>query len=138
MSAHNNKNTAIAGCGFHHLAIKVIDFDVSQTFYKDVLGFVPFRAWGDKGSRAVMLDTGDGSYVELFEGGPQEAKDTRLVHFALRADNCDAAIDRARKAGMTVTVEPKNVDIPANPVFPVRIGFFLGPNGETIEFFQTR
>jgi catechol 2,3-dioxygenase-like lactoylglutathione lyase family enzyme len=45
----------------------VRDFDRSVAFYTDVLGFTKKIEWGQKPGRAVMLDTGDGNYFELFE-----------------------------------------------------------------------
>ena len=62
-----------------------------------------------------------------------------IIHFALRTSDCDAAIERARAAGATVTIEPKSVNIPSEPhETPVRIAFCKGPDGEVIEFFQKR
>lgn len=122
--------------GFHHIAMNVTDFDGSAKFYTDVLGFSTAREWGDPGHRAVMLDAGNGNYVELFEKETTDAHAGTLLHFALRTGNCDEIIDRVRESGAEITVEPKNVDIPANPVYPVRIAFFKGPGGEIVELFQ--
>jgi glyoxylase I family protein len=135
VKGHNKK---IGGGGFHHLALRVRDFDASVKFYTEGLGFSEKLSWGEGAKRAVMLDTGDGNYLELFAGGTDEPKpEGAVLHFALRTANCDAAIDQARRAGAEVTVEPKNVDIPSRPaVTPVRIAFCKGPDGEIIEFFQ--
>ena len=136
-------NRAIAGGGYHHIAMRASDFDASVRFYVDGLGFTRTIAWGEADGRAVMLDTGDGNYLEVFAGGtrvsePPPAKPPAgvLFHLALRTDDCDAAVARARKAGARITVEPKDVDIPSSPVTKVRIAFCTGPDGETIEFFQ--
>ena len=87
-----------------------------------------------------MLDTGDGNYVEVFAGGKhpigEELPEGALLHFALRTQDCDRAIERARAAGAVVTIEPKSLDLPGNPPVPVRIAFCRGLNGEIIEFFQ--
>jgi glyoxylase I family protein len=133
-------NTLLRGCGFHHVAIRAWDFDKTLTFYTDGLGFHAKIAWGEKPSRAVMLDTGDGNYLEVFEGnttaGPKP--EGAILHFALRVDSCDAALARAVAAGAQVTMESKTVDIPSTPTgpTPVRIAFVKGPDGETIEFFE--
>ncbi len=132
-----SKNSAIPGCGFHHVAIRTADWAATIAFYTEALGFREKIAWGEMPGRATMLDTGDGNYLEVFE-----APDTRpdlegaIIHFALRADDCDAALERARRAGAEVTVEPKDVGIPSHPVTPVRIAFCRGPEGTIIEFFQ--
>src|SRR4051812_43990303 len=101
-------NDAIAGGGFHHIAIRAYDFDASLRFYTEGLGFtrrygwgVDGRANGERDSRAALLDTGDGNYLELFGGGtrphgsapPEEV----LLHFALRTTDTDAATERARR-----------------------------------------
>jgi glyoxylase I family protein len=131
------KNKTIGGGGFHHIAMRVSDFDASVQFYTQVLGFAEKIRWGEGSKRAVMLDTGDGNYIELFAGGVKEPRpEGMILHFALRTDNCDAALDRARAAGMQVTMEPKDVEIPSTPPTPVRIAFCKGPDGEVIEFFQ--
>lgn len=131
------KNRAIGGGGFHHIAMRVSDFDASVWFYTQVLGMTERVCWGEGSKRAIMLDTGDGNYIELFAGGSKEPRpEGMILHFALRTDNCDAALERARAAGMQVTMEPKNVEIPSIPPTPVRIAFCKGPDGEVIEFFQ--
>lgn len=143
------KNDAIAGGGFHHIAIRAYDFDASLRFYTEGLGFtrrygwgVDGRADGERDSRAALLDTGDGNYLELFAGGtrphgsapPEEV----VLHFALRTTDTDAATERARQAGATVTQEPKSV-VPNHAEAPAqtfRISFVRGLDGELIEFFQ--
>jgi glyoxylase I family protein len=131
-------NSVIGGGGFHHLAVKVHDFEAAVKFYTEGLGFKEKVAWGEGNSRAVMLDTGDGNYLEIFGGGSAEpTPEGAILHFALRTRDCDAAIERARKAGARVTMEPKSLEIPSKPAAtPVRIAFCKAPGGEVIEFFQ--
>lgn len=134
------KNTKLFGGGFHHVAIRVNDFDRSMKFYTEGLGFTVARAWGGAGkNRAVMLDTGDGNYFELFERDPADVPSEAVyLHAAIRTSDCDKAIQVAREAGAEVTVEPKDVEIQSSPPYPVRIAFFKGPDGEIIELFQER
>jgi glyoxylase I family protein len=136
-------NAAIGGGGFHHVAIRAADFDAAMKFYSQTLGMKPTMAWGTVGHRAAMLDTGDGSYMEVFENPGQKPAndddDAVIVHIALRSSNVDAAIERARAAGCPVTVEPKDMEIPTSPKpTPVRIAFCKGPDGVQVEFFQNR
>ena len=136
MAGHN---TQIGGGGFHHIAMRVRDFDASYRFYTIGLGFGQKIAWGQGNQRAAMLDTGDGNYLEIFAGGSDEVKsEGQLLHFALRTSDTDRAVAAARAAGAEITVEPKNVEIPSDPVTKVRLAFCKGPDGEVIEFFSNR
>jgi glyoxylase I family protein len=133
-------NRTIGGGGFHHVAIRVGDLDRAVGFYVGALGMTLGRAWGEGDGRAVMLDTGDGSYLELFAGGTDGPREGgAILHVALRSSDVDQAIARARAGGAEVTVEPKDVDIPTQPrPFPVRIAFCRTPDGTVLEFFQER
>jgi glyoxylase I family protein len=84
----------------------------------------------------AMLDAGDGTYVELFSGGSGEKPNGSILHLALRTDDCDAATERARAAGGTITQEPTDTVLEGDPPVPVRYSFFEGPDGEQIELFQ--
>ena len=135
------QNPVLGGGGLHHVALRTKTWDASLTFYKDVLGFAEKLTWAyPDGNRAGMLDTGGGSYLEMFETrGDTPAPGGVLFHAAIRATDVDAVVARVRAAGYKITVEPKNVTIQTNngvgPV-PVRIAFFEGPNGEIWELFQ--
>ena len=125
--------------GIHHIALKVSNFERSMAFYMDVLGLNPLIWWGEGDSRAVMLDAGDGSCLELFAGGDGNGQPGSWFHLALKVDDCDAAYQAAITAGAACQTLPKDVDIPSQPqVTPVRIAFIKGLDGEVIEFFQTR
>ena len=126
--------------GFHHVCIKTRDWERTMRFYRDVLGCTEKIAWRAAPERAVMLDTGGGNYVEVFEDlAYHPAPDGSIAHFALRTSKLDEVAERVRAFGAKITMEPKDVTIAttngAGPV-PVRIFFCTGPNGEVIEFFQ--
>ncbi len=130
-------NQAIGGGGFHHVAIKTRNFDESISFYTRGFGFVPKVEWGKTPRRAVMLDTGDGNYLEVFEDLQYDPQPNGVhIHFALRTSDCDAAIERARAAGAEITKEPTDIEIPSSPPTSVRLAFCKGPEGAVIEFFQ--
>ena len=84
-----------------------------------------------------MLDTGDGTYLELFSGATQQRGCGALLHFALRTDDCDAAVERARRHGAEITQEPEDIVLEGDPPVPVRYAFCKGPDGEQIEFLQS-
>ena len=119
------------------MAIRVKDYDAAVKFYKS-LGFKEKISWGEGDRRAIMLDTGDGNYVELLSlRSDQQKAENPIAHFAIRTDDCDAATERVRMAGAEITVEPKSstIESKTGPV-PLRISFFKGPEGEIIELFQ--
>ncbi len=125
--------------GFHHLALKAADFEKTVKFYTEGLGFKEWISWGEGDGRAVMIDAGNGNYLEIFAGGQNSPKpEGNYIHVAFAAENCDEAIERARKAGAVVTMEPTDVEIKSNPPLQVRIAFCKGPDGEVIEFFQVK
>ncbi len=120
-------NPILGNGGFHHVCMKTRDWDATMRFYKDTLGCTEKVAWRAAPQRAVMLDVGDGNYIEVFEdlsytGVPNGA----VNHYALRTTRIDAVAERVRAAGFKITMEPRDVTIPttngAGPV-PVRIFF---------------
>jgi len=125
--------------GFHHLALKVADFDATVKFYTEALGLVPTISWGEGDTRAIMLDAGQGNCLEIFAGGTPGAKpEGALLHFAFRAHDCAAALQRALDAGATLHMPPTELTIPSSPTpTPVRISFCIGLDGEIIEFFES-
>ena len=132
------RNAAIGGGGFHHVALYVRDFDASYKFYTEVLGFTEKLSWGEGERRAALLDTGDGNYFEIISNPRAKPMPERnVVHIALRSNDVDAAIERARAAGAKITVEPKDIIFNSTPPMPARIGFCEGPDGEAIEFFHS-
>ena len=132
-------NKTIGGGGFHHVALRVRDFDASVRFYTHGLGCREVRRWGTGDGRAIMLDTGDGSCIEIFAGGTGPRPEGTILHFALNTDNTDLATERARNAGAKITMEPADVTVDAAPApMHVRISFCSGLDGEVIEFFQLK
>lgn len=139
------------GNGFHHVAVRAIDFDATLKFYVEGLGFTvrfPFSVPG-RIDRAAFLDCGDGRYIEVFGQGSQvqsegrrrhsgeEATEGAVLHFCLRAADTDASYTRAIAAGGASRVEPVTRRLSEDPVVEVRIAFVTGPNGEVIEFLQS-
>jgi len=129
-------NEKVKGCGFHHLSMKVKDLEKSIKFYA-ALGFVERVSWGEAPKRTVLLDTGDHNYFEISQGDPNQVNGEGVFkHIALRADDCEAALELARKSGAEVTVEKRDVTLKSTNPIQIRIAFFKGPDGELIELFQ--
>lgn len=78
-----------------------------------------------------MFDTGAG-LIEIFAKGGENHSEGSVRHFALATDDTDACVKAIREAGYKITVEPTDLTIPAETLFPVRIAFAVGPCGESI------
>jgi glyoxylase I family protein len=137
--------------GFHHVAIRAVDFDETIRFYTEGLGFRVHFSFAVPGriDRAAFLDAGDGRFVEVFGDGSivqsegrrrfpnEEPTEGALLHFCLRVADTDASYARAVAAGALPRVEPRTRRLSEDPLVEVRIAFITGPNGEVIEFMQS-
>ena len=129
-------NQIIKGTGFHHIALKVNDFDKSLDFYQK-LGFTVMATWGEGDERAAMIDIGDGGLIEMFAGGKNEEALGRFFHLAIKADDIEMAYQTALDAGAKPRSEPKTLTINSSPrKLDIHIAFVFGPDGEVIEFFK--
>ena len=130
-------NKIISGLGFHHIALKAADFEKSYKFYTDGLGMTPVTTWGEGASRIQMLDIGNGTILEVFAGGSDDADAGRWLHLALCCDDVDAAFKTALGAGARVKSEPRTVPLDSKPApMTLRCAFVYGPSGEELEFFK--
>ena len=131
-------NPILGDGGIHHVALRVKDFDASLKFYSQVLGFVEKIRWNESPKRVVLLDTGNRSYLELFESGTNAPKqEDAFWHLAFRVTDADALLEHCRAAGCEVWMEPKTLaSVGGNQGVDFRIAFCKGPDGELIEFFQ--
>lgn len=119
--------------GIHHVSMKCesgAEYEKVVSFYTDVLGLKVARTW----ATGVMFDAGN-ALIEVFTNVADKLGQGVIEHFAFATDNVDLCIDKVRAAGYEITVEPKDVVIPSEPAFPVRVAFCHGPLGEEIEFF---
>ncbi len=128
--------------GFHHVCINARrNYAATVSFYRDTLGLPQRVEFSYGGRRASLIDAGSGNYIEIFDysGEPAESMPATLSHLALRTKHVDALIARLAEAGVVVTVQPVTIDLPTtvgpNP-FVVRIAFFTGPEGESVELFD--
>ena len=119
--------------GIHHVALKCCnreEYDRVVEFYRDILGLSVARSWNG----GIMFDTGAG-IIEVFDDGEAPLPQGNIRHFAFATDDVDACAEAVKKAGYEVFIEPKDIEIQSDPVFPARIAFCHGPLGEEIEFF---
>lgn len=143
----------------HHVALFAMDVDATLRFYIEGLGFTRRYEWNEAKAtlptgdvtfarRGVYLDTGNGTYIEIFPGGRVNADSSagRLQHFALRVTNTEVAYRRALAAGARSysfdvkptpwNGEPTVFTHNGNPPFQARIAFLMGLDGELIEFYE--
>lgn len=122
--------------GIHHVALKCAsdsEFERVETFYGEILGLRVARRW----EGGVMFDTGSG-VIEVFNAGDTRLPQGVIRHFALATDDVDACVRAVTEAGYEVFTEPRDVTIPSEPPFPIRMAFCHGPLGEEIEFFTEK
>ncbi len=131
-------NEVIKGMGFHHIALKAVNFEESIKFYTEGLGMKLYTMWGEGDGKIAMLDLGDGGILELFAGGTDaERANPQYIHFALKVDDVDAAYETALKAGAKPKSLPKVVPLDSAPVkITLNCGFVYGPSGEELELFR--
>lgn len=121
--------------GTHHICLKPKDaseYQQTVAFYRDVLGMPLTREW----ENGTMLDTGDGTVMEIVMEGTGESGRGSIQHFALRTDDVDACCDAVRTAGYPITSEPADCTVPCREPYEIRYAFCTGPLGEEIEFFK--
>lgn len=122
--------------GIHHVALKCCEneeFEKVVDFYRDVLGLEVLRSWNE----GIMLTIG-AAIIEIFNNGDDHPVQGAIRHFAFSTDNVDEVAEAVRTAGYEVFIEPKDIQIQSDPVFPARIAFCRGPLGEEIELFQEK
>lgn len=130
-------NQIIGGMGFHHIALKVKDFERSAAMYR-ALGMQEIVRWGEGKGEIAMFDVGDGGRIELFAcGGDEYAVNGKWQHFALCVDDVEQAYAVALAAGFAPKIAPKVVPLDSKPdKIAIHIAFVTGLDGEELEFFK--
>ena len=130
-------NEIVKGMGFHHMALYVSDFDKSLAFYQK-LGMSVYTAWGEGDSRIALLDTGDGTMLEVFaKPGMSVSAEGRFQHLALHVENVEYALQTALAAGAKLNMPVTVMDLDSHPrKITIQIAFVYGPDGEVVEFIK--
>ena len=121
------------------MAIQSRNWDASIKLYQNVLGMKIIAEFGTKERKIILLNTGDGSHIELFQPTADSPHvddpipNDPVTHIALKTSDTRAATAHVRKHGYDITVEPKTMDLGG---LDVTLAFFKGPSGEVIEFFE--
>ena len=117
--------------GIHHISMKCVSPEMLapvKRFYCDLLGLKIIREWPE----GIMLDTGAG-LIEVFCNGEGIRAQGAIRHVALNVDDVDACMNRIRRAGYPVIVEPKDIVTASEPPVRARIAFCTRPLEEQIE-----
>lgn len=124
--------------GIHHVCLKTAGraaWEKTVAFYTQVLGCPLVRSWGQGDGSGAMLDLG-GCLLEIFADGDGPLPPGVYRHVAFRTDDVDGAVERMRRAGCAVTMEPADKRLGED--YPIRVAFCRGPAGESIELIQER
>ncbi len=141
--------------GVDHIGINVPDMDQAIRFFTDVLGCTPVTEigpfsldsdWKERYrihqradvKRIVMLRTGNGSNIELFEfNAPDGSKeqpfgdDIGATHIAFYTDNIKITVANLRSKGVKVLNDP--IDTTSGPTAGESWVYFLTPWGSKLE-----
>jgi hypothetical protein len=75
--------------------------------------------------------------MHWFVHGGCLSENGKWLHFAMHADDVDAAYAAAITAGAKPLIEPKEVPLDSRPYkMTLRIAFVIGLDGEQLEFFK--
>lgn len=129
--------------GVHHIGITSGYFDQTVRLYQEGLGFTIQHTWGHS-QRVYMMQTGDGTCLEVFEGETSPAQDHsqhgngEWMHVALRTDDICEAYAKAVAAGAKEKLPPTYANIMEATPAPVYMYFayLIGFDGEEIELIQ--
>ena len=104
------------------------DLDAALRFYRDLLGGrVTYEFPGPDGRAAyVGLALGDSSIGIGADAGVTDATRPRAISLWVYADDCDAAVDHLRSAGVSVIAEPETQP------WGERVARVLDPDGNEI------
>lgn len=117
---------------FSHVGIVVQNMEEAVEFYTKILGCQLHNQQKDEHIEFTLLKAGD-QEIELlkFPGDTKERKEGVISHIAFSVEDIEKEIGRLKEAGIRLeTDQPREVS--GN----IKIFFFNGPAGESIEFVQ--
>lgn len=117
---------------FSHVGIVVQDMDKSVDFYTGVLGCQVVSRQRDENIEFCLLKAGT-QEIELlrFPHDGKERKEGIISHIAFGVEDIVKEIDRLKELGLSLAS-----DQPREVMGGMKIFFFTGPSGESIEFVQ--
>ena len=124
--------------GYHHIGLITDDSARSLKFYTEGLGGKVVHSFPMGGSDKIiyLVDLGGNAVIEIIpRGNDGEEANARFAHIAIRVDDARAAFAKALSVGAKEKTAPNDLSL---GTMPVCIAFVLGPDGETLEFFQVK
>lgn len=117
-----------------HIGIVVKEAERSSLFYQRILNCEVVNSYQDERVKLIFLNSG-GQTIELvqfLQGDPAAQRPAGAVdHIAFKVEDITAEMDRLRAAG----IEPLS-DKPRVMGNGMKNFFFLGPDGERLEFLE--
>ncbi|MDT3698549.1 MAG: VOC family protein [Thermincola sp.] len=117
---------------FSHVGIVVQDMDKAVDFYTNVLGCEVHSRHQDETIQFALLKSGH-QEIELlkFPHDGKERKEGVISHIAFKVTDIEKEISRLKELGVALSS-----DQPREVMKGMKIFFFTGPSGESIEFLQ--
>jgi lactoylglutathione lyase len=115
-----------------HIGIVVKNMDESVDFYTRVLGGKVHKQHQDENLQFTLLKVGN-QEIELlkFAHDNKERKEGVISHIAFSVEDIVKEINRLKDLGVNLAA-----DQPREVMDGLKIFFFTGPGGESIEFVQ--
>lgn len=117
---------------FSHVGIVVKDMKESVDFYTRVLGCEVHKEHQDETIQLTLMKADD-QEIELlhFPNDGKERKEGLISHIAFRVENIEEEIKRLKELGIKLSTDQPRVVMGGMKIF-----FFEGPSGESIEYLQ--
>lgn len=117
---------------FSHVGIVVQNMDEAVDFYTRVLGCEVHKRHQDENVEFTLLKAGS-QQIELlkFPQDNKQRKEGVISHIAFAVEDMEQEIIRLKAAGLNLPT-----DQPREIAGGMKIFFFTGPSGESIEFVQ--
>ncbi|MBM7584052.1 lactoylglutathione lyase [Bacillus pakistanensis] len=119
---------------FEHVGIQVRDIEESKRFYQQVVGLALMDELlhNDGKMKLAFLGLNGDIIIELIEGyNPDLPKEGKVHHIALTVDEIESEKERIQKEGVKL-VWDEVTNLPNGAKYL----FFLGPDGEWIEYYE--
>jgi glyoxylase I family protein len=124
--------------GLHHVSLNVSpeEYDGALSFYRDFLGFEMICEAGLSAPDPLAMLAMGNTILEIIPQGSGGRTPGALDHIALTTGDVDTLLGKVRSAGYEVTMEPADFVLPNGAA--IRIAFFTGPAGESVELVCDR